>query len=72
MFAFCSYAAMQLTSPESIARVVLAAPAWMRLGIAVRDSRMRERAAVELACVLIEGLDVLATSRDPDQLALPF
>lgn len=53
-----------------IVPVILAAPAWARLGIAVRDPRLRARAAERLARTILEELDDDALVRDANQLSL--
>jgi hypothetical protein len=53
-----------------IVPVILAAPAWARLGIAVRDPRLRARAAETLARTILEELDDDALVRDANQLSL--
>lgn len=56
--------------PADIAPAILAAPAWARLGIAVRDPRLRARAAETLARTILEELDGDAVVRDANQLSL--
>lgn len=63
---------MQTPSPFFIAASILSAPAWVRLGIAVPDQRMRERAARELAGVIVDRLDEPPMIADADQMALPL
>jgi hypothetical protein len=56
---------------EILSSILLAAPAWARVGLAVRDERMREQAADALAATIIERL----AEREPpnrDQMALPL
>lgn len=57
-------------APADIVPVILAAPAWARLGIAVRDPRLRARAAERLARTILEELDDDALVRDANQLSL--
>lgn len=59
-------------APADIVPVILAAPAWARLGIAVRDPRLRARAAETLARTILEELDDDALVRDANQLSLGF
>lgn len=61
---------MERIEREQLSEIILAAPAWARIGLTVRDERLRERAADTLAAAIIERLE-----RDPvnvNQLALPF
>jgi hypothetical protein len=60
---------MDRIDPSRIATILLAAPAWARVGLTVRDTQMRERAADALAATIVERI------RDPieedlDQLRL--
>jgi hypothetical protein len=59
-------------APADIVPGILNAPGWARLGIAVRDPRLRERAAETLARAILEGLDDAAPVRDANQLTLGF
>lgn len=59
-------------APADIVPVILAAPAWARLGIAVRDPRLRARAAEKLARTILEELDDDALVHDANQLSLGF
>ena len=43
-------------APADIAPVILGAPAWARVGITVRDPRLRARAAETLARTILEEL----------------
>lgn len=43
--------------PADLAQAILEAPGWARLGIAVRDERLRPRAAQELALSIVEHLN---------------
>ena len=49
--------------------VILAAPAWARIGLTVRDPRLRERAAETLARTILEELGD-APTQDANQLSL--
>jgi hypothetical protein len=54
-----------------ISAAILAAPAWARVGLTVRDPRLRERAAQELAETVLDRLEAgPALAPHPDQLAL--
>lgn len=56
MFTLCSYLSMDRIDRTRIADILLAAPAWARVGLTVRDARMRERAADTLAATILEKL----------------
>jgi len=55
--------------PADLIPVILAAPAWARIGITVRDPRLRERAAETLARTILEELGD-APTQDANQLSL--
>ena len=55
--------------PAELIPAILTAPGWARLGIAVADERMRERAAHELALSIVEHLNP-APADASDQLPL--
>ncbi|MES2337104.1 MAG: DUF6771 family protein [Pseudomonadota bacterium] len=55
---------------EPVARALLTSPPWQRLGIAVRDPRLREQAALALAASIVERLHQPAIVDDPNQLSL--
>ena len=57
---------------ESLAEILLNAPAWARVGLTVRDKRMRERAADALAATILERLERPVIVADRDQLSLPL
>ncbi|MES1971532.1 MAG: DUF6771 family protein [Pseudomonadota bacterium] len=57
-------------APADIVPVILGAPAWARLGIAVRDPRLRARAAETLARSILDGLDGDVPADDANQLSL--
>jgi len=60
------------TSSASTA-AILAAPAWAHIGLTMPDSRMRERAAQELAETVLDRLEAdFAPELHPDQLPLAF
>ena len=67
-----SKVAMQAPSPFFIAHSILPTPAWARLGITVPDSRLRERAAEELAIVIMERREKPPVIHDAAQLPLPL
>ncbi|MFC7537846.1 DUF6771 family protein [Sphingomonas sp. GCM10030256] len=58
--------------PERLSTILLNAPAWARLGLTVRDSRLRERAADALAATIVQKLGEPVHVVDRDQLALPL
>ena len=62
---------MQIPTPELVRAAIEAAPAFARLGLSVRDPRLRARAAGALAEAIVEGLD-RPPPVDPGQLALPL
>lgn len=55
---------------EAISSILLSAPAWARVGLTVRDERMRERAADALAITIVERLEHPVSQSDPDQMML--
>ncbi|MEG3148456.1 DUF6771 family protein [Sphingomonas sp. ZT3P38] len=55
--------------PADLIPVILAAPAWARIGITVRDPRLRERAAETLARNILDELGGGPT-QDANQLPL--
>ena len=59
--------AMDYLDPLRIASALLTAPGWARVGLSVRDERMRERAAQELAKIITEP-----ERNNEDQFALPL
>ena len=67
-FPFCSCWAMERAI---LANIILASPAWARVGLTMRDLNMRERAADTLAATIIERLE---PGEQPDhrQMALPL
>lgn len=62
---------MERLTPDALAAVILQAPGWARLGITVRDPRLREHAARTLASRIIASLDG-DDGNDERQLALPI
>jgi hypothetical protein len=57
---------------ERLSSILLNAPTWARLGLAVRDPRLRERAADALAATIVQRLEEPARAENVDQLALPL
>ncbi|WP_366510229.1 DUF6771 family protein [uncultured Sphingomonas sp.] len=60
---------MERLSAPAIASMLLTAPAWARLGLTVRDERLRERAADAMAVRIVRGLGE-GQEPNPDQLTL--
>ena len=56
---------------DSLSEIILNAPAWARVGLTMRDERMRERAADALAASIIERLNP-TPEPDRNQLKLPL
>lgn len=63
-------AAMERIDRARLADILLNAPAWARVGLTVRDARMRERAADALAATIVERL-TMPMAVDHDPLPLP-
>lgn len=57
-------------SRNRLSEIILDAPAWVRLGLAVTDARLRERAADALAAMIVEKSGATSEADDPNQLAL--
>ena len=60
---------MDRISARQIADILVTAPVWARLGLAIRDARMRERAADCLAATIVDRLSEVPAA-DPNQLSL--
>jgi len=71
LFAICSQRGMDRITAPAIASMILTAPAWARVGLTVRDERLRERAADCLAAVIVSQLEE-EPEPNRDQLALPL
>jgi hypothetical protein len=56
---------------ERLSLILQNAPAWARLGLAIDDPRLRERAADALAATIVARLEP-SVAVDRNQLALPF
>lgn len=56
----------------SLTAIILDAPAWCRIGLTVRDERMRQIAAKELAELIVERMDRPPSPYDENQLPLPM
>ena len=63
---------MDRFSPFALSAAIRSAPVLTRLGLAVRDPRLRERAADRLAHCIIDWLDRAPEPHDDNQLTLPF
>jgi hypothetical protein len=57
---------------DHISSIILNAPAWARVSLAVPDERLRERAADVLAATIINRLSEPPPKPDRNQLALPL
>ena len=62
---------MERLDRRHLADILLGAPAWARVGLTVRDSRLRERAADTLAATIIERI-AEPEPADERQMALPM
>lgn len=63
---------MDQPSPALISAAIKAAPAFARLGLSVRDERLRDRAADALASAIAERLEHPPVLADENQMPLPF
>jgi hypothetical protein len=70
MFLLCSHALMDRIDPQALAAALLDSPPWMRIALAVRDPRLRQRAASSLAIVVAEHLARHPERPDERQLSL--
>lgn len=62
---------MERVATSALTAAILAAPAWAHIGLTVRDPRLRERAAQEVAETVLDHLaDDPAPEDHPDQLVL--
>lgn len=57
---------------ERLSLILQNAPAWVRLGLTVRESRLRERAADAMAATIVAKLEEPGRDEDRNQLALPL
>lgn len=55
-----------------LSSIILAAPAWARVGLTMRDTQMRERTADALAATIVERLAEPPALPDRNQLCLPI
>lgn len=58
--------------PSSIAKAILSAPAWARVGITAPKPDIRDAAAQELAFQICRVIGIDLPLTDPRQSALPF
>lgn len=72
LFLLCSFKVMEPASPAVISAAIKSAPAFARLGLSMRDARLRERAADALAGVIAERLQQPAELHDENQMTLPL
>jgi len=63
---------MDRFAPDSAAlcAAILDAPVWALIGLAVRDPRLRQRAAQEIAKTVLDRIDSPLSVEHPDQLHL--
>lgn len=59
-------------TPEALREALRAAPAFARIGLSVRDPRLRARAEEALSLALAERLARGEPERDEGQLTLPL
>lgn len=62
---------MERIERQELSAILLAAPAWARVGLTMPDERIRERAADTLAATIIEKLEG-SSPPDLNQLNLPL
>lgn len=62
---------MERIDERAVSAILLAAPGWARVGLAMPDEQMRERAADALAATINERLS-RASTVDRNQLNLPL
>lgn len=68
MVMLCSHREMEA---EALSNIILNAPAWARVGLTVRNERLREKAAIAMAETILVSLHP-PLEPDRDQLALPL
>lgn len=61
---------MMIIDPDRVAKALLDAPGWARVGITAPTEIIREAAAQELAMTIARLLDDSTVAPDPNQLAL--
>jgi hypothetical protein len=62
---------MNRIDQQRVAAILLHAPAWARLGLAVRDERLRERAADTLAGIVAAKLGETGPAPEPARRGPP-
>lgn len=72
MFPRCSFVGMERIDTSAVAHAILDAPGWARVGITAPSSCLREDAALELARVIADAVDVPADRGAGQQAALPL
>jgi len=70
-FMICSIIHMTIFDRTQLCDILMNAPAWARVGLTMRDPRMRERAADALAATIQDRMHPQHRP-DPGQLALPL
>jgi len=61
---------MEHIDPNSLANIILTAPRWAQTSLAAAGYGSRQRAAEELARVILEQVAEQAADPNPDQLGL--
>lgn len=59
-------------SPSAVSAAINSAPAFARLGLSVRDPRLRERAVDALSLAIVDWLERPRATHDENQATLPF
>jgi hypothetical protein len=70
-FMICSFVHMAHLDRTQLCEILMNAPAWARVGLTMRDPRMRERAADALAATIEDRMQP-RHHPDPGQLVLPL
>jgi hypothetical protein len=63
---------MDRLSPEAVSAAIKSAPAFARIGLSVRDPRLRDRAVDALSMAIVEQLKRQVAPADARQMALPL
>lgn len=71
MFCICSNDEMERIDERAVSEILLAAPGWARVGLAMPDERLRVCAADALAATINERL-AKSPAPDRNQLNLPL
>ncbi|WP_082370165.1 MULTISPECIES: DUF6771 family protein [unclassified Novosphingobium] len=61
---------MDRLDTRQLSDAILNAPGWARVGLTMRDQRMRQKAADEVANCIVERLSDYPEIPDPNQLSL--